>query len=245
MHVILAPVHAILLCIIQANYVRHPYAGALLSSARADVEIFLRRHCRRRGKKTGSGQCTVEIPVQSQHANSIRLSHHITARQQFPESCNSLLETAHTQKKDVSSQGPLLKKKRALSVHAQVSFMSSQATLTRAVLISVSFKSDEHQYSSSKASATERCAGHSSGLRLDLAHRHPASPVSCQLPTLPNFGTHGGVYGASDSLSSLSDASCPGGQLSLKRPRGVRSFQRPISTLWVLPIAPSFMFGLE
>ena len=66
-HVILAPVHAILLCIIQANYVRHPYAGALLSSARADVEIFLRRHCRRRGKKTGksSGQCTVEIPVQS------------------------------------------------------------------------------------------------------------------------------------------------------------------------------------
>ena len=45
-HVILVPVHAILLCITQANYVRHPYAGALLSSARADVEIFLRRHCR-------------------------------------------------------------------------------------------------------------------------------------------------------------------------------------------------------
>ena len=70
-HVILAPVHAVLLCIIQArnspNYVRHPYAGALLSSARADVEVFSRRHCRRRSKKTGksSGQCTVEIPVQS------------------------------------------------------------------------------------------------------------------------------------------------------------------------------------
>ena len=51
-HVILAPVHAILLCIIQArnssNYVRHPYAGALLSSARADVKIFIRRYCRRK-----------------------------------------------------------------------------------------------------------------------------------------------------------------------------------------------------
>ena len=51
-HVILAPVHAILLCIVQArnssNYVRHPYAGALLSSARADVKIFIRRYCRRK-----------------------------------------------------------------------------------------------------------------------------------------------------------------------------------------------------
>ena len=74
---------------------------------------------------------------------------------------------------------------------------------TRAVLIFVSFKSDEHQYSSSKASATdepnatlrrvsslqmtpilpffEEFLQSQGGLRLDLAHRHPASPVSCQL----------------------------------------------------------------
>ena len=81
-HVILAPVHAILLCIIQArnssNYVRHPYAGALLSSARADVEIFLRRHCRRRGtKKLARAQANVPSRFQSRvpHANSIRLTH--------------------------------------------------------------------------------------------------------------------------------------------------------------------------
>ena len=85
---------------------------------------------------------------------------YITARQQFPESCNSLLETAHTQKKDVSSQGPCCSKKKnticALSVHAhastQVSFMSSQATLHQG---RVNLCTDEHQYSSSKASATD------------------------------------------------------------------------------------------
>ena len=60
---------------------------------------------------------------------------YITARQQFPESCNSLLETAHTKKIRVISRAMLLKKNTicALSVHAQastqVSFMSSQATL--------------------------------------------------------------------------------------------------------------------
>ena len=66
---VLAPVHAILLCIIQArnssNYVRHPYAGAFLSSARADVETFLRRHCRRRSKKLARAQANVQSRSQS------------------------------------------------------------------------------------------------------------------------------------------------------------------------------------
>ena len=53
------------------------------------------------GVKTGksSGQRTVRFQSRVQHANSIRLS--ITARQQFPESCNSLLETARKKKNDV------------------------------------------------------------------------------------------------------------------------------------------------
>ena len=146
MHVILAPVHAILLCIIQArnssNYVRHPYAGALLSSARADVEIFLRRHCRRRSKKTGkgSGQCTVEIPVQS----TAREFHTSLPCRRTSPLVNNFLNPAihssklHTQKKTTCHlRGHAAQKKKknticALSVHAQastqVSFMSSQAT---------------------------------------------------------------------------------------------------------------------
>ena len=145
MHVILTPVHAILLCIIQArnssNYVRHPYAEALLSSALADVEIFLRRHCRRRGKnwqelrpmyrRDSSPGYSTRIPYVSP------IPSYITARQQFPESCNSLLETAHTQKKTTCHLRCHAGSKKnticALSVHAQastqVSFMSSQATL--------------------------------------------------------------------------------------------------------------------
>ena len=145
MHVILAPVHAIFLCIIQArnssNYVRHPYAGALLCSARADVEIFLRRHCRRRSKKNGksSGQCTVKIPVQST-AREFHTS--LPSRRTSPLVNNFLnlqfnpRNCTHKRKNDVSSQGPCCSKKKticALSVHAQastqVSFMSSQATL--------------------------------------------------------------------------------------------------------------------
>ena len=136
--VILAPVHAILLCIIQANYFRHPYAGALLSSARADVEIFSRRHCRRTSKKLARAQANVPSRFQSrvEHANSIRLSHTVVHHRsstisrilQFtPRNC--------THKKNVPSQGPCCSNKTticALSVHAQptqVSFMSSQATL--------------------------------------------------------------------------------------------------------------------
>ena len=128
---------SILFCITQANYFRHPYAGALLSSARADVEIFLRRHCRRRGKKNWQ-ELRPMYRRDSSPEYSTRIPHvspipsYITARQQFPESCNSLLETAHTKEEDVSSQEPCCSKKNTIcvvSVHAQVSFMSSQATL--------------------------------------------------------------------------------------------------------------------
>ena len=141
MHVILAHVHAILLCIIQernsSNCVRHPYAGALLSSARADVEIFLRRHCRRRGKQTGksSSQCTAEIPVQS----TAREFHTSLPCRRTSPLVNNFLNPAihssklHTHKKRRVISGTMLLRKKnticALSVHAQVSFMSSQATL--------------------------------------------------------------------------------------------------------------------
>ena len=150
-HVILAPVHAILLYIIQArnssNYVRHPYAGALLSSARADVDIFLRRHCRRRSQKRKKNWQELRPMYRRDSSPVYRtripyvspMPSYITARQQFPESCNSLLETAHTKKKTtchLRCHAAQKKKKNticALSVHAQastqVSFMSSQATL--------------------------------------------------------------------------------------------------------------------
>ena len=146
MHVILAPVHAVLLCIIQArnssNDVRHPYAGVFLSSARADVEIFLRRHCRRRSKITGksSGQCTVEIPVQGRarefHTSlPYRRTLPLVNNFQNPAIHSSKLHT-HKKKTTCHLRAMLLKKKNticALSVHAQastqVSFMSSQATL--------------------------------------------------------------------------------------------------------------------
>ena len=113
-HVILAPVHAILLCIVQArnssNFVRHPYAGALLSSARADVKIFIRRHYWR---NKSSGPCTVVIPVQS----TVREFHtSLPCRRTSPldTSCNSLLgNCTHTKKKQrVISGAMLLEKKR-------------------------------------------------------------------------------------------------------------------------------------
>ena len=114
--------------------------------ARADVEIFLRRHCRRRSKKTGksSGQCTVEIPVQStarEFHTSLPCRRTSPLVNNFLNPANSLLETAHKKKKRrVISGAMLLKKKNticALSVHAQastqVSFMSSQAPLHQGV----------------------------------------------------------------------------------------------------------------
>ena len=114
----------------------HPCA-----SARADVEIFLRRHCRRRGKKTGksSGQCTVEIPVQS----TAREFHTSLPYHRTSPLANNFLNPAihssklHTKKKTTCHlKGHAAQKKNticALFVHAQastqVSFMSSQATL--------------------------------------------------------------------------------------------------------------------
>ena len=104
-HVILVPVHAILLCIVQArnssNYVRHPYAGALLSSARADVKIFIRRYCRRKRVETGksSGPCTVVIPVQGT-AREFHTSLPCRRTSPLDTSCNSLLgNCTHTKKK--------------------------------------------------------------------------------------------------------------------------------------------------
>ena len=134
-HVILAPVHAILLCIIQAgnspNYVRHPYAGALLSSARADVEIFLRRHCRRRSKKNWQ-----ELrPMYRQDSVSPKPSY-ITARQQFPESAIHSSKL-HTQKKKKRRDGEDHLKKQiiffgaAIEVywHLSTSFASAISSL--------------------------------------------------------------------------------------------------------------------
>ena len=143
MHVILAPVHAILLCIVQArnssNFVRHPYAGALLSSARADVKIFIRRHCW--GNKS-SGLCTVVIPVQS----TVREFHtSLPCRRTSPldTSCNSLLgNCTHEKKNDVSSQGPCCSKKK------------KENTICALTVPAQAFKSAEHQCSSSRASAT-------------------------------------------------------------------------------------------
>ena len=134
----------ILLCIVQArnssNFVRHPYAGALLSSARADVKIFIRRHCWR---NKSSGPCTVVIPVQS----TVREFHtSLPCRRTSPldTSCNSLLGNCTKKKKRrVISGAMLLEKKEnticALTVPAQA------------------FKSDEHQCSSSRASTSLPC----------------------------------------------------------------------------------------
>ena len=94
------------------------------------------------GVKTGksSGQCTVEIPVQG----TAREFHTSLPYRRTSPLVNNFLNPAihslklHTQKKNMSSQGPCCSKKKkkticALSVHAQastqVSFMSSQATL--------------------------------------------------------------------------------------------------------------------
>ena len=104
-------------------------------------------------KKLARAQANVPSKFQSrvQHANSIRLSHTV----QFPESCNSLLETAH-KKKTCHLRGHAAQKKTqyVLFLYTPKSRSCHRKPLcTRAVLISVSFKSDEHQHSSSKASA--------------------------------------------------------------------------------------------
>ena len=77
----------------------------------------------------------VEIPVQSTARDfhtSLPYRRTSPLVKRFPESCNSLLEDCtHTKKDSVISGAVLFKEKTicALSVHAQVSFMSSQATL--------------------------------------------------------------------------------------------------------------------
>ena len=167
-HVILAPVHAILLCIIQArnssNYVRHPYAATLLSSARADVEIFLRGHCRRRSKKNWQ-----ELRPMYRRDSSPEYSTRIPYVSPMPSYINKFLNPAihssklHTQKKTTCHlRGHAAQKKTryVLFLYMPKRRPKSRSChrkplCTRAVLISVSFKSDEHQYSSSRASATD------------------------------------------------------------------------------------------
>ena len=110
-----------------SNYVRHPCAGALLSSARADVGISLRRRFRRKSwnwqelrpmyRRDSSPGYSTRIP----HVSPLAVVHH-RASTIVPESCNSLLgfckkkTTCHL--RDHAAQ-----KKRnticALSVHAQ------------------------------------------------------------------------------------------------------------------------------
>ena len=172
---------------------------------------------------------------------------YITDRQQFPESCNSLLETAHTQK-NVSSQGPCCAKKKTRCVlflympkrRPKSRSCHRKPLCTRAVLISVSFKSDEHQYSSSKASASDEpnaTLRRVSSLQVTPIHSHSSRSSSSRhsrkevcawiwrtgtqhRPSPANSTkasktmSSSGVYGASDSLSSLSDASCPGSMVT-------------------------------
>ena len=265
MHVILAPVHAILLCTIQArnssNYVRHPYAGAFLSSARADGRSSCAdtvgegvknwQELRPVYRRDSSPEYSTRIPYVSP------MPSYITARQQFPESCSSLLETAHTQKKRrVISGAMLLKKKKTRYVlflymprRRPTSRSCHRKPLcTKAVLISVSFESDGHQYSSSRASATDepnatlRCV---SSLQMTPIHSHSSRSSSSRRsrkevcawiwrtgtqhrPSPANSTkasktmSSSGVYGASDSLSSLSDASCPGSTSSVRLSRNGR-----------------------
>ena len=134
---------------------------------------------------------------------------------------------------------------------------------TRAVLISVSFKSDEHQYSSSRASATDEpnaTLRRVSSLQMTPMHSHYSRSSSSRhsrkevcaciwrtgtqhRPSPPNSTkasktmSSSGVYGASDSLSSLSDASCPGStvasELSLEA----------ASSVCVVSRGPSVPFG--
>ena len=196
---------------------------------------------------------------------------YITARQQFPESCNSLLETAHKKKNDVSSQGPCCSKKKTRYVfflympkrRPKCRSCHRKPLCTRAVLISVSFKSDEHQYSSSRASATDEpnaTLRRVSSLQMTPIHsqtsrssssRHSRKEVCAWIwrtgtqhrPSPANSTkasrtmSSSGVYGASDSLSSLSDASCPGStvasELSLEA----------ASSVCVVSRGPSVPFG--
>ena len=127
---------------------------------------------------------------------------------------------------------------------------------TRAVLISVSFISDEHQYSSSRASATDEpnaTLRRVSSLQMTPIHSHSSRsssgrhsrkevcawiwrtgtqhrPYPANSTKASKTMSSSGVYGASDSLSSLSDASCPGStvasELSLEAASSVCAVSR-------------------
>ena len=248
-HVILAPVHVFFSVSFKRETPRIMFIiltqGALLSSARADVEIFLRRHCRRRGKnwqelrpmcrRDSSPEYSTRIPYVSP------IPSYITARQRFPKSCNSLLETAHKKKTTCHLRGHDAEKKK--TQYVLFLYMPKRRPNSRSchrVLISVSFKSDEHQYSSSKASATDEpnaTLRRVSSLQMTPIHSHSSRSSSsrhsrkevcawiwrtgtqhCPSPANSTKASKtmssSGVYGASDSLSSLSDASCPGSTLA-------------------------------
>ena len=119
-------------------------------------------------KKTGksSGQCTVKIPVQS----TAREFHTSLPSRRTSPLVNNFLNLQFTprncthkrRKRRVISGAMLLKKKTqyVLFLYMPKRRPKSRSChrkplCTRAVLISVSFKSDEHQYSSSRASATD------------------------------------------------------------------------------------------
>ena len=114
-----------------------------------------------------SGPCTVVIPVQS----TVREFHtSLPCRRTSPldTSCNSLLGNCTQKKNDVSSQGPCCSKKKenticALTVPAQA------------------FKSDEHQCSSSRASATDEpnaTLRRMSSLQMTPMHSHSSRSSS-------------------------------------------------------------------
>ena len=108
-HVILAPVHAILLCIVQArnssNFVRHPYAGAVLSDLHTQTLSEKRVET---GKS--SGPCTVVIPVQST-VPEFHTSLPCRRTSPLDTSCNSLLENCTQKKTTCHLRGHAARKK--------------------------------------------------------------------------------------------------------------------------------------
>ena len=125
-----------------SNYVRHPYAGALLSSARADVGIS-DANAVGEGVETGksSGQCTVVNPVQST-AREFHTSP--PSRRTSPLFNNFLNPAIHSCKKKTRYVLSLYMPKRRPKSRSYCA-CHRKPLCTRAVLNSVSFKSDEHQ----------------------------------------------------------------------------------------------------
>ena len=147
-------------------------------------------------KKLARAQANVPSRFQSrvEHANSIRLSHAVVHHRsstisrilQFtPRNC-----THKKKERRVISGGMLLKKKKktryVLFLYMPKRRPKSRSChrkplCTRAVLISVSFKSDEHQYSSSRASATDEpnaTLRRVSSLQMTPTHSHSSRSSS-------------------------------------------------------------------